>query len=250
MIITNAKELESLQNIGIIVAIILNTVKKATVPGITTKELDDLAGKKFKELGAVSAPILDYDFPGHICISVNNEVAHGIPGSRIIRNGDVVNIDVSGVADGFYSDTGISFIAGEDLNHKQFLCDVAKEAFDTAMTKVKTGKKLALIGKSVTEVARKHQLFVIKNLTGHGIGRSLHEAPKNIVNYYDPWNTEILKEGHVLAIEPFIAEKTQDIIEGSDGWTYLTPDNSYTAQYEHTIVVTNDKPLILTQLDH
>ena len=142
MIIQTPQELEGLKKISRIVAEIRDTMKDAAKPGMTTKELDEIGAKLFEEKGAVSAPIAEYDFPGHTCISVNEEVAHGIPGSRILQEGDLVNIDVSGKCDGFYADTGISFVLGQAEAEKQKLIDVAQQAFDRAMLKVKAGAKL------------------------------------------------------------------------------------------------------------
>lgn len=248
MIVKNNEEIEALKKIGRIVAEIREAMKDATVPGMTTKELDELGGKLFAERGAISAPIDQYDFPGYTCISVNHEVAHGIPGSLIIKDGDLVNIDVSGSIDGYFADTGISFVVGTTDEKKLQLCDVAKMAFDRAMTKVKAGSKLNQIGKAVERVANDNGLKVIRNLTGHGIGTSLHEEPQHILNYYDAWDKTLMVEGMVLAVEPFISEKAENIIELGDGWTFVTPDKSLVAQIEHTIIVTKDEPIILTQL--
>ncbi|PIC70084.1 type I methionyl aminopeptidase [Sporosarcina sp. P18a] len=249
MIVKNDEELEGLRAIGKIVAEIRETLKEATVPGITTKELDDMAGRLFAEKGAVSAPIDQYDFPGYTCISVNHQVAHGIPGSYEIQDGDLVNIDVSGSAGGYFADTGISFVAGTPDEQKQKLCDVAKSALDRALLKVKAGSSLNQIGKAVEREAKDHGLHVIKNLTGHGIGTSLHEEPQHVLNYYDPWDKTLLKDGMVLAVEPFVSQAAEHVIELDDGWTFVTPDKSLVAQIEHTIVVTKDQPIILTQLD-
>lgn len=248
MIAKTDQDFEGLKKIGRIVAEIRDTMREATTPGITTKEIDNIGGQLFKEKGAVSAPISEYDFPGYTCISVDNEVAHGIPGARIIKDGDIVNIDVSGSIDGYYADTGISFVVGTPDEKKQQLCDVAKDAFDFAMTKVKAGSKLNGIGKAVERVAKNNGLTVIRNLTGHGIGRSLHEEPQHILNYYDPGDQILLENGMVLAVEPFISQKAEGIIELDDGWTFVTPDKSLVAQIEHTIIVTNGKPIILTEI--
>jgi methionyl aminopeptidase len=249
MIVKNNEELEALKKIGRIVAEVREAMKAATVPGITTKEIDEIGGRLLAERGAVSAPIDQYEFPGFTCISVNHEVAHGIPGSRVIQDGDLVNIDVSASYGGYFADTGISFVVGTNDEKKQQLCDVAKSAFDRAMTKVKAGSRLNQIGKAVEREAKDNGLTVIKNLTGHGIGTSLHEEPQHILNYYDAWDKTLMKEGMVLAVEPFISENAEHIIELGDGWTFVTPDKSLVAQIEHTIIVTNDKPIILTQLD-
>ncbi|MFD1205157.1 MULTISPECIES: type I methionyl aminopeptidase [Sporosarcina] len=249
MIVKNNEEIEALKKIGKIVAEIREALKEAAVPGITTKELDELGGRLFKEHGAVSAPIDQYDFPGYTCISVNHEVAHGIPGSKTLKDGDLVNIDVSGSFGGYFADTGVSFVVGTPDERKQKLCDVAQSAFDRAMTKVKAGSSLNQIGKAVEREAKDNGLKVIKNLTGHGIGTSLHEEPQHVLNYYDAWDKTLMKEGMVLAVEPFISEKAEHIIELGDGWTFVTPDKSLVAQVEHTIIVTKDEPIILTQLD-
>lgn len=249
MIVKTQEELEALKKIGRICAEIRDAMKAATKPGVTTKELDELAGRMFEERGAISGPKGEYDFPGYTCLSVNHEVAHGIPGDKVIKEGDLVNIDVSGSLDGYFADTGISFVVGEGYEDKERLCQVAKSAFERAMTKVKAGSKLNQIGKAVEREARDHGLKVIMNLTGHGVGRSLHEEPAHILNYYDAWDTTIMKEGMVLAVEPFISEKADHIIESGDGWTFVTPDKSLVAQIEHTVIVTKDKPIIITQIE-
>lgn len=249
MIVQTQEELEALKKIGRICAEIRDAMKAATKPGITTKELDEIAGKMFAESGAISGPKGEYDFPGYTCISVNHEVAHGIPGNKVIKEGDLVNIDVSGSLNGYFADTGISFVVGGNDPKKEKLCEVAQSAFDRAMTKVKAGAKLNQIGKAVEREARDHGLKVILNLTGHGVGRALHEPPDHVLNYYDAWDTTIMKEGMVLAVEPFISEKADHIIESGDGWTFVTPDKSLVAQIEHTVIVTKDKPIIITQIE-
>ena len=249
MIVTTQEEIEAFKKIGRICAEIREVMKAATVPGVTTRELDEIAGRMFAEAGAISGPKGEYDFPGYTCISVNHEVAHGMPGDKVIQEGDLVNIDVSGSLDGYFADTGISFVVGEGYEDKEKLCAVAKSAFERAMTKVKAGSKLNQIGKAVEREARDNGLTVIMNLTGHGLGKSLHDSPDHVLNYYDAWDTTIMKEGMVLAVEPFISAKAEHIIESGDGWTFVTPDKSLVAQIEHSIIVTKDKPIILTSLE-
>ena len=225
------------------------TVAHAKV-GMSTKELDDFAGKLLEEHGAKSAPISEYDFPGYTCISINEEVAHGIPGPRKLKDGDIVNVDVSAVKDGYYSDTGISFVVGEvDDPLKQKVIDVAEMAFDEAMKKIKPGAKVSQIGRAVFNTARKNGLTVIKNLTGHGVGKSLHDQPQHVMNYYDPTDRTILKEGMVIAVEPFISSKATIVTDGKNDWAFETKDNSYVAQKEHTILVTADGPRLLTLIE-
>lgn len=250
MIIQNNEELDGLKEIGKICAIIRDELKEATKPGVTTKELDNIAKERFAELEAESAPIAEYDFPGYTCISVNEEVAHGIPGKRVIKEGDLVNIDVSARKNGYYADTGISFVVGNaDDPKKKLVVDVAAMAFEEAMKKVKPGAKLSQIGRAVNATARKNGLKVIKNLTGHGVGRSLHDSPQHVMNYYDPLEKQLLKEGMVLAVEPFISSNATIVSDGKNDWAFETKDKSFVAQIEHTIVVTKEGPLLLTKLE-
>lgn len=245
MIAKTAEDINALKESGRVVALIRDALVEKTVPGITTKELDDLAGELFEKEGAISAPKSEYDFPGYTCISVNNEVAHGIPGNRVIKEGDLVNIDVSGSKNGYFADTGISFVVGEGDEILTKVCDVAKLAFEAGLKKAKPGSKKSGIGKAVNQTARQHGLTVIKNLTGHGIGRTIHEAPDHIYNYNDTWDDELLKDGMVIAFEPFISTLEEEVYQLDDGWTFVT-DKSHVAQYEHTIILTKNGPIIVT----
>ncbi|MGD6967952.1 type I methionyl aminopeptidase [Rossellomorea vietnamensis] len=246
MIITNDQELQAMKEIGKIVAAIRDEMKNAVKPGMTTKELDQLGAELFEKHGAISAPKQEYDFPGFTCISINEEVAHGIPGERVIQEGDLVNIDVSGSKDGFYADTGISFVVGEGNEKLHDLCEAVKKSFDAGLKKIKAGSKLNGIGKAVHNEARRNGYTVIKNLTGHGVGKSLHEEPSHIMNYFDPWDNGLLADGMVIAFEPFVSTKAEEIVQEADGWTFVTEDKSFVAQIEHTIVVTKGEPIILT----
>jgi methionyl aminopeptidase len=245
MIAKTEEDFNGLKEIGKIVASIRDELVQRTIPGITTKELDDIAGEFLEKAGAVSAPKGEYDFPGYTCISVNEEVAHGIPGHRVIHEGDLVNIDVSGSKNGYFADTGISFVVGEGEEVLTKICDVAKKAFEAGLKKAKPGSKKSRIGKVVFQTARENGLTVIKNLTGHGIGRTIHEAPDHIYNYNDTWDDELLKEGMVIAFEPFISTFEEEVFQKEDGWTYVT-EKSFVAQYEHTIILTKDGPIITT----
>ncbi len=250
MIIQNEQELEGLKKIGRIVAIAREEMIKAVKPGVTTKELDMIAKEILDSYGAKSAPITEYDYPGYTCISVNDEVAHGIPGSRVIKPGDLVNVDVSAVLDGFYSDTGATVIAGgegSDLFKKVLKC--SEDALYKGISKAKPGSRVNQIGRAIFNEARSNGLTVIRDLTGHGIGRKLHEEPHYIFNYYNKENDELMVNGMVLAIETFISSGAEHIEELEDGWTLVTPDGSVVSQFEHTVVVNNNEPLILTKLD-
>jgi len=140
-------------------------------------------------------------------------------------------------------------VVGAGYKKIEKLCEVAESAFDRAMSKVKAGARLNQIGKAVEREAKLNGFTVIMNLTGHGIGKSLHEAPQHILNYYDAWEPTILKEGMVLAVEPFISEKAEHIVESGDGWTFLTPDKSLVAQIEHTVIVTKGEPILITKIN-
>ncbi|QGH33614.1 type I methionyl aminopeptidase [Gracilibacillus salitolerans] len=245
MIAKTEEDFNGLKEIGEICGAIRDELVHCTKPGITTKELDEMAGEMFEKAGAESAPKGEYDFPGITCISINEEVAHGIPSKRTIQEGDLVNIDVSGSKNGYFADTGISFVVSKGEEILQKICDVAKEAFDAGLKKAKPGSKKSALGKAVHNVAKQHGLTVIKNLTGHGVGLSIHEAPEHIFNYYSRWDDEILKDGMVIAFEPFISTFEEEVFQSEDGWTFLT-DESFVAQYEHTIILTKEGPIITT----
>ncbi|MGN8646596.1 type I methionyl aminopeptidase [Gracilibacillus sp. HCP3S3_G5_1] len=245
MIAKTEKDFNGLKEIGEICGAIRDELVHRAKPGITTKELDEMAREMFEKAGAQSAPKGEYDFPGYTCISINEEVAHGIPGERIIQEGDLVNIDVSGSKNGYFADTGISFVVGKGENILQKICDVAKEAFEAGLQHAKPGAKKSLLGKAAHNVARQHGLTVIKNLTGHGIGHAIHEPPDHIFNYEAPWDDETLKDGMVIAFEPFISTFEEEVSQSEDGWTLLV-DESFVAQYEHTIILTKEGPIITT----
>ncbi|ALC90674.1 methionine aminopeptidase [Bacillus sp. FJAT-18017] len=246
MIAKTEEDFNGLKEIGKIVSLIRNELVEKTVPGITTKELDELAARLFEENGALSAPKGEYDFPGFTCISVNEEVAHGIPGSRVINEGDLVNIDVSASKNGYFADTGISFVVGNGDPVLTKLCETAVEAFEAGLKKAKPGSKKSGLGKAVERVARNNGFTVIMNLTGHGIGRRIHEAPNHIYNFYEPYDDELLKEGMVIAFEPFISTREEEVFQyENDEWTYVTK-NSFVAQCEHTMILTKEGPIIIT----
>ena len=250
MIIRNDEDLAKLQKIGRICAITLKEMMAATRAGMTTKELDELGGKILARYGATSAPMAMYDFPGYTCISINEEIAHGIPGNRVIKPGDMVNIDVSAMLDGYYGDNGRSFLVGGGDKMGQRLIKASNEALANAITAAVAGKKLNSIGRAIENTAHRHGLKLIRNLCGHGVGLTLHDDPEMIDNYYDPADKRMLVEGMVIAIEPFISEKENMVVQNKqDGWTLFTPHGTRAAQCEHTIVVTKKRPIILTLAD-
>lgn len=249
MLITKQEQLDSLKKIGKIVANALQAMGKALEPGMTTKELDAIGQAYLEKCGARSAPILVYQFPGHTCISINHHVAHGIPGDTPIRAGDMVNIDVSAELNGFFGDTGASFLVPPNTYMQKKVAAACKRALRYAMGNVKAGLPLNIIGKSVQEIAHKENLTIIENLASHGVGSALHEEPKTIPNYYDPQDKRILKQGMVITIEPFLSNGATWTKKADDDWTLYTEDKYVTAQYEHSMVITKGQPIILTQPD-
>jgi methionyl aminopeptidase len=246
MSIETEADLIALRKIGRIVANCLQAMSQALEPGITTKELDEI-GKKFLEShGARSAPQLTYNFPGATCISVNEEAAHGIPGSKVLSASDLVNIDVSAELDGYFADTGGSFIIPPESDLKKNLCLATKRALKSAMKEARAGRFLNEIGRAIELEARRSKLTIIENLGSHGVGRALHEEPGFIPSYYDPKDRRVLKKGQVITIEPFLSTGAREVFDTGDGWTLATSHRFLTAQYEHTMVITEGQPFIMT----
>ena len=250
MSITTESELIGMQKASEAVAYALKEMRNFAQPGITTKELDNFGGEILNDLGAKSAPLLTYGFPGYTCISVNNEFCHGIPSKkRILTEGDLINIDVSAELNGFWSDNGGSFVIGKDINHHQKLIEASKEILHKAIHSIKGGVRISDIGHLIETEAKKRGYRVIKNLTGHGVGRSLHEAPSEIANYRDKYNLTRFKKNSVVAIETFISTTSTYAETLEDGWTMVGNMGGFMAQHEHTIVVTDGKPIILTEMN-
>jgi methionyl aminopeptidase len=250
MSITKESELTGMQKASEAVAYVLREMISYAQPGMTTKHLDNYGAKILSDFGAKSAPYLTYGFPGQTCISVNNEFCHGIPSdSSILKEGDLVNIDVSAELDGFWSDNGNSFVLGEDINQHQKLIDASKQILHKAIYKIKGGVRVSDIGHLIETEAKKRGYKVIKNLTGHGIGRSLHEEPREIANYRDRFNQTRFKKNAVVAIETFIATASTYAETLNDGWTMVGNKGGFMAQHEHTIIVTDGKPIVLTGMN-
>jgi methionyl aminopeptidase len=250
MSITKESELTGMKKASEAVAYTLKEMRNFAQPGMTTKELDNLGGQILNELGAKSAPRLTYGFPGWTCISINNEFCHGIPSDKkILADGDLINIDVSAELDGFWSDNGGSFVLGTDINQHQKLIAASKQILHKAIYNIKGGVRVADIGLLIETEAKKRGYKVIKNLTGHGIGRSLHEQPHNIANYKDRFNLTRLSKNSVVAIETFITTTSTYTETLQDGWTMVGNKGGFMAQHEHTIVVTDGKPIVLTEMN-
>jgi methionyl aminopeptidase len=247
MSITSKAELLGMQKISEVVATALREMVAYAAPGMSTKELDNFGGKLLKAAGAKSAPYVTYGFPGCTCISVNTAAAHGIPSSNIIlKEGDLVNIDVSAELNGYFADNGRSFVLGNDLHAHQRLVSASTSILQKAIANIRGGVKISDIGLLIETEAKRKGYTTIKNLVGHGIGRSLHEEPKEIPCFHDRSNTRRFKKNSIVAIETFISTKAQYVYESANGWTYTTKDGSYVAQHEHTIMVTDSQPIILT----
>lgn len=248
MSIRKESELEGMQKVSDAVAYTLKQMRDYARPGMTTKQLDDYGARILKDFGANSAPYKTYKFPGWTCISVDNEFCHGIPSSKkVLQEGSLINIDVSAELGGFWSDNGASFVLGEDKKGHQPLVDASRQILHKAIQNIRSGVRIADIGQLIEAEAKRRRLKVIRNLTGHGIGRSLHEAPAEIANYRDRLNLAKFKQNSVVAIETFISTQSSYAITLRDGWTMVGNKGGYMAQHEHTIVVTDGAPIILTE---
>lgn len=246
MTVENQRDVDGLKAVGGIVARVLETMLDALEPGMTTAELDALGEDLLRRDGAQSAPRLTYGFPGATCVSINEEAAHGVPGSRRIRPGDVVNVDVSAELGGYFADTGGTRVVPPTSPEKQRLCHATRRALAEAMKQVRAGHRINRLGRAVERVARTYRFRIIRNLAGHGVGRSLHESPEEIVSYYRAQDTRCLKEGMVIAVEPFLSTRASMVEEGRDGWTLQAPPGNLSAQYEHTLIVTRGRPIVVT----
>ncbi len=239
-----------MKKISKVVATTLKEMRLFAKPGMSTKQIDDFGGQLLQAFGARSAPALTYNFPGWTCISINHEIAHGIPSnSKILKEGDLINIDVSAEMNGFWADNGDSFVIGEDLNHHQQLVNASKNILEKAISRIKGGVPIAEIGRLIETEAKKSGYKVIRNLTGHGIGRKLHEAPSEIANYYDRFNVTRFRKNSVVALETFISTNSTMASTLPDGWTLVGNKGGFVAQHEHTIVITDDQPIILTEMN-
>src|SRR5215216_3913293 len=240
------KDIESLKSIGRICAETLRKMMNATRAGMTTRELDEIGRAFLEARGARSAPQVMYNFPGATCISVSPVIAHGIPDGRVLLEGELIHIDVSAELHGYYADTGASMVVSKRERNLDKLLEATKATLTNALHAAKAGNPLNGIGRTVQNEARRRGFNVIYDLTGHGIGRKLHENPKEVLNFYNPADRRILNEGLVLAIEPFLTTGIGRVVEEKDGWALRTMDRAIAAQFEHTILITKNEPIILT----
>lgn len=247
IILKSEREINYLRDAGRIVAETLVEVKKAAKPDVTTLELDRIAEEYIKGCGATPAFKGYHGFPGHICSSVNEEVVHGIPGLKKLKNGDTVSIDIGAVINGYYGDAAITIPIGEVDAQVQQLLDVTEQSLYKGIEQAIVGKRLSDISHAVQKHAEGFGYGVVRDYVGHGIGRNMHEDPQ-VPNYGPPGRGPRLKSGMTLAIEPMINMGTHEVKTLDDGWTVITSDGKRSAHFEHTIAIMPDGPEILTKL--
>jgi methionyl aminopeptidase len=240
-------ELAGLKAAGQVVARTIAAMRRAVRPGVTTAELDAIAAREFDEAGARSGPSLDYNFPGTTCISVNEEAVHGIPGPRVLRDGDLVKLDVTAELAGFYADSCVTVPVGGAAPSALRLVSTAERALARGLRAARAGAPINAIGSAVQETVELAGHSVCVELHGHGIGRRIHEPP-DVPNYADEHAAGLLTDGLVITIEPIIAAGAGAVVGAEDGWTVRTVDRSLSAHFEHTIVVQNGAPIVLTAL--
>src|SRR5262245_60861418 len=246
MTISNDGDLTRLRDIGGTVARVLAAMGRALEPGMTTRELDAIGRRLLEAEGATPAPELSYGFPGATCISVNEEVAHGVPGDRVIAAGDLVNIDVSAEKDGVFADTGGSFAVPPASEQAEALCRDGRRALWAGLRAVRSGGRLNEIGRRVEQFAHRNGYTLVRNLASHGVGSALHEEPTQIATWHEPRDRRVMHDGLVFTIEPFLSIGAEWVDLAPDGWTLTAPPGVLTVQYEHTVVATKRGPLGIT----
>lgn len=246
MSIKSYKDLLALKEVGRIVRLALQAMAGRVRAGATTAELADIGGKVMRENGARSAPRMVYGFPGDVLISLNDEAVHGIPSaSRKIRAGDLVKLDVTFEKNGYMADAALTVPVEPVSDEARRLVACAERAFGEAMKVARANRPVNEIGRAVEQEVRRSGFRVIRELGGHGIGRTIHEEP-SVPNFKDPGVTQRLTDGLVITVEPIIAAGSGRPVDSGDGWTVKTSDGSLSAHYEHTLVITDGEPLLLT----
>lgn len=247
MSIDSAADFDGITRAGKVVAEALNAMVEATRAGLTTRDLDSVGASVLKTHGARSAPQVVYRCPAVNLISVNDEIVHGLPGGRVLRAGDVVKIDVTAETGGYIADAATTVVLPDASDEALELRDCAIAAFTAGLTAARAGRRVAEIGRAVEREVSARGFHVLRELSGHGVGRTIHEAP-TVLNYFDPFQKDVLTEGLVLTIEPLISQRRTRAVEGEDGWTLRTRNGCLAAHHEHTLIITNGDPLIVTRL--
>ena len=245
MSIETPADLAALRRVGHITRLALDALERNVRAGVTTAQLDAVAAALFAKHGARSAPAMVYKFPGHVLISINDEIVHGVPGPRMLERGDLVKLDVTVEKDGYIADAARSVIVGPATDTATRLVACVSAAFRAAASVARAGTRVNEIGRAVQNEVRRHGFAVVHGLSGHGVGRTIHEEP-TVPNTYDRWQKDVLTEGLVITIEPMITAGSSRPVEAADGWTIRTSDGSLSAHHEHTLVITRQEPLILT----
>lgn len=245
MSITSAADWAGLRAAGRVTRLALDALEQALRPGITTAELDAVAAGVFAAHGARSAPALVYGFPGTVLLSVNDEIVHGVPGPRRLRRGDLVKLDVTVEKDGYVADAARTVVVGPANGVARQLIACAERALAAGLAAARAGVRVNEIGRAVQREVAAHGFAVVKGLSGHGVGRTIHEWP-DVANEYDARQTDVLTEGLVIAIEPMISAGSPAIVTAADGWTIRTRDRSLAAHREETLVITRGAPVLLT----
>jgi methionyl aminopeptidase len=241
--IDSPDELAGMRAAGRVVAETIREVARRVRPGISTRELDEVAAQVFARHGARSGPQLDYDFPGTICLSVDDEAVHGIPGPRRLREGQLLKIDVTAELDGFYADACRTVPVGRVRPREQRLMAASQSALKRGLEAAVAGANVGAVGAAVNREVTRRGFSVCTELAGHGIGRRIHEEP-DVPNI--GWDGPVLTDGLVITIEPIITAGEGDVYMDADGWTVKTSDGSPSAHFEHTIVVTDGAPILVT----
>ncbi len=244
MSITSEDELEGIKRAGAVVAEALAAMKTAVRPGVTPAQLDAVCGEVFAERGAVSAPRLEYDAPVHAFVSVNADVVHGLPTNRPLKPGDVVKLDVTPNVGGFVADAALTVVVPPASKVATRLVACAEAAFWAALSVAQAGRPLHALGRAVEREVERRGFCVLRELAGHGVGRAIHEAPE-VLNFYRQGDAK-LTEGLVLAVEPMVATRAGRVTRRADGWTLGVRPGTLTAHFEHTVVITKGRPLVVT----
>lgn len=239
-------EIEKMAKSGRIVADVLEALKDVVKIGLTTKEIEDFADERIKALGGIPAFKGYRGYPASVCTSVNEQVVHGIPSSRVLKDGDIVSIDIGVLLDGFYGDGAVTIPVGTIDREASELIRVTEEALYLGIQSAVEGNRLYDISGAIQRHVEKNGFSVVRLFVGHGIGRELHEEPQ-VPNYGVPGQGPRLKRGMTLAIEPMVNAGSHEVIILDDGWTAVTKDGKKSAHFEHTVLVTSDRPRILTK---